>query len=291
MPVEPADGRGRLPRPQHPGGEDAVEEGLHQRRAEEGCAALPLELHAQRLLQGDPHGVEGGSVAGSLDPGQAVSGVGGQQLCQVPWLSQGRPVGEGAAEVLPQGCANLPGEGAGMLQLRLKLREGTGQPEGLQLGGPALGVLAQQHEVAGVGHQDQAVTLPVAADLVAVGGEPGIVAGGLDLHHAALRRLALLGLAPLNLAGGVEAEVRVAGPLLGQLTDAEDLGLQRSAHRVEQVGQRRVVGQLVRAAPGGADAAQVLEIGFHNRYEVGGAAWHIPPGVPGAPSSGDGRPG
>ena len=165
-------------------------------------------------------------VAGSLYPGQAIARVGCQKPSQVTGLSQGRPVGQGAAEVLPQGCANVPGEGTGMLQLGLEVRQGTGQPEGFQRGRTALGVLAQQHEVTGVGDQHQVVVLPVPADLGAFGGEPGVVTGGLDLHHSALRRLALLGLPPLHLAGGVEAEVRVAGALLGQLTDAEHLGPQ-----------------------------------------------------------------
>ena len=79
-----------------------------------------------------------------------------------------------------------------MLQLRLEVGGGFGQPEGLQLGGIAVGVLAQQHEVAGVGDQHEAIASPVAAHLRAVGGEPGVGIGGLDLHHAAIGRLHLL---------------------------------------------------------------------------------------------------
>ncbi len=41
----------RLPRPQHPGGEDPVEERLHQRRVEEPRSPLALEPHPKRLLQ------------------------------------------------------------------------------------------------------------------------------------------------------------------------------------------------------------------------------------------------
>ena len=106
----------------------------------------------------------------------------------------------------------------------LELFGGTGQAEGLQLDRPALGILAQQYEVVGVGDQDQAVALPVAADLVAVGRQPGIVAGGLTSTTAPLRGLAFPKPAPLHLPGGVEAHVGVAGALLGQLPDAEDPG-------------------------------------------------------------------
>ena len=57
--------------------------------------------------------------------------------------------------------------------------------------------------------------MPVAADLVAGGGQPSVVAGGLDLDDAALRRLAFAGPAALDLLGGVEAEVGMAGALVG----------------------------------------------------------------------------
>ena len=107
-----------------------------------------------------------------------------------------------------------------MLQLGLEVGGGVGQPEGLQLGGLAMRVLAQQHEVAGVGDQRQPVAFPVAAHLGGVGGWPGVIGGRFDLHHAALRRLALLGPPGLHLPGGIEAEVGMPRPLLRQLADA-----------------------------------------------------------------------
>ena len=135
-PVEGARRRRCLPRPQHPGREDAVEEGLHQRRAEEGRAPLALETDAQRLLQRRPHGVQRlEGVARCFHPGQAVAGVGGQQPGQVTGFGQRGPVGQGAAQVLGQRRADAVGEGAGVLQLGLEVGGGVGQPEGLQLGG------------------------------------------------------------------------------------------------------------------------------------------------------------
>ena len=44
---------------QHPGGEHAVEERLHQRGAEEMLALLAGELHAQGFFQGVADGLQG----------------------------------------------------------------------------------------------------------------------------------------------------------------------------------------------------------------------------------------
>ena len=89
MPVEPASGRRSLPCPEHPGGEDAVEEGLDEGGAEECRAAVALEADAEGLLQGGADGMERGRVAGGLDAGQAVAGVGGEEPCQVLRLDEG----------------------------------------------------------------------------------------------------------------------------------------------------------------------------------------------------------
>ena len=97
------------------------------------------------------------------------------------------------AQGLGQRRADPVGEGAGALQLGLEVDGGVGHPECLQLGGLALGILAQQHEVAGVSDQAETIAVPVAADLGAFGGKPGIVASGFYLHHAALGNCPCLG--------------------------------------------------------------------------------------------------
>ena len=81
-------------------------------------------------------------VARLLDSRQAVAGVGGEQPCEVSRLDEGGGVGECAGEVLAEGAAHVFREGLGFLQAGLKVLGGIGQPEGLQLGGPALGVLS-----------------------------------------------------------------------------------------------------------------------------------------------------
>ena len=58
MPVERASGRRHLPRPEHPGGKDPVEQRLHQSRTEEAGALVALEADAERLFQCRPHLLE-----------------------------------------------------------------------------------------------------------------------------------------------------------------------------------------------------------------------------------------
>ena len=62
----------------------------------------------------------------------------------------------------------------------------------------------------------------------------GVLADGLHLHDAALRHLPLARSASLHLARRVQAEVGMAGPLIGQLADAEHLRLERRADGIQQ---------------------------------------------------------
>ena len=226
-------------------------------------------MYAEGLFQRGPHGAQGGLVAGRLDAGQAVVGVGGEEPGHVPRLVEGRVVGEGAAEVFAEAGADVAGEGAGRFEAGLELVLGGGEAEGLEPSGVACGVLAQEDEVAGVGDEDEAVPVPVAADLGAAGGEPGVVGGGLDLDHAALGKLALAGPAAPDLLCGVEPEVGVARALVGKLAHAVDTRLQGRADGCEEVVEGRVVGAFAGCAAGGADAAQVVEVGFDGGGEVG----------------------
>ena len=166
------------------------------------------------------------------------------------------------------------------MQLRLEGGGGPGQPEGFQLSRAALRVLAQQHEVAHVGDQHQLVTVPVAAHLVAIRGQPGIVADGFDLDHAAFGKLPLALPASLHLLGGIESEVGMSGPLLCQLADAENLWLERAADGIQQIGQRRVVGPFTRCPARRADASQVGEVVLNRRREFLVRARHSPLVVP-----------
>ena len=82
---------------------------------------------------------------------------------------------QGAQQVLAQTRANPTGEGARLLQLLVEVVRVGGQPEGLELRRPPRRVLADEHEVAVVSDQHQAIAPPIAADLRAVSREPGVV--------------------------------------------------------------------------------------------------------------------
>ena len=158
VPVEGTSRGRRLSRPEHPGGEDAVEEGLHQRGAEEGRPVLALEADSQRLLQRRAHRPERRRVACRLDPRQPVPRVGRQQPRQVPGLDQRGAMGQRPAQVLSQAGASLPGEGT----LGFSSRDSNSGVDSASrkvssFTGLTRRVLSQQYEVAGVGHEHEAV--------------------------------------------------------------------------------------------------------------------------------------
>ena len=62
----------------HPGGEDAVEQGLHQGRPEEPGAAVALEADAERLFQRGTDGRQRGGVARGLHARQPVPRIRGE---------------------------------------------------------------------------------------------------------------------------------------------------------------------------------------------------------------------
>ena len=150
------------------------------------------------------------------------------------------------------------------------------QPESLQPRRAARRVLADEHKVAQVGRQHQPVAPPVAADLGAPGGEPGVVLRRLDLDRAALRRLAFARAALLDLLRRVEAEIGMARALVGKLADAEHLRLERGADRVEQGPERRMVGELPGRPAGRADSPQLGEIRLDRRRRFRARSRHRP---------------
>ena len=121
-------------------------------------------------------------------------------------------------------------------------------------------VFAQEHELASIRDQHHAVARPVAAHLAAGGRESGVSVGRLHLHDAELRRLPFPRPAPLDLPRRVEAEIRMTGALVGQLADAEHLGLEGAADGVQQVGDRRVERPFAGCAAGRANPLQVGEV-------------------------------
>ena len=179
-----------------------------------------------------------------------------------PWARPARRGARGPAAGIRPDPRRPVGEGAGFLQLPVEVLRVGGQPERLELCRLPRRVLADEHEVPIVGDQDQPIATPIAADLIAFGGEPSVVIDGFDFDHAVLRHLPLARLAALHLLGGVEAEVGMAGAQVRQLPDAEHLGSEAAADRVHEVFERGVARGFGGGAAGGADASQMLKIGF-----------------------------
>ena len=178
-------------------------------------------------------------------------------------------MGEHASQVFAKTRANFVRKGARLLQPGFKIFGGFRKSERLQLDGIACAILAEQDEIAHVGDEDEAILVPILADLRAFDSQPRIVRHGLDLHDAALRGLALNRISLAGLLGGVQAKIGVIRPRLPQFSNARDLGSKRIADRVQQIVQRRVVGTFRRRAAGRADAAQVREIGLNGGAEFG----------------------
>ncbi len=125
----------------------------------------------------------------------------------------------------------------------------------------AMRVAAEQHEIAVIGNEHQAVLGEVAGDLLAVPLHREVGRNVVYLDHAALRRLAL-GPVRRRLAArhDEQAHVGKAGAAVAQVRHAEDTGLQRLAGGVQRAGQRAVIADLARPGAGGVDARDVSEV-------------------------------
>ncbi len=234
-------------------------------------AALALEAHAQRPLQRLLQRAQGAQVGGVLQPGAGFAGVGGQEEGQVLRVAEGGAQQQGAAQEVEQPVAVLLGRPARVGQLVEEGRRRLGQAERLQRPDPAQLVEGHQDELAVVGDQHQPVAPQVAGHLLAGGHGGQVVAPRLDLGRAALRAEAGNGrlVAPLELVGGIEAEVGFAAAAVLQLLDGADAGLQPAAGLVEQRLQRAVVRLLGRAAAGVANLAQVGQVGLDGVFGHG----------------------
>ena len=167
-----------------------------------------------------------------------------------------------AGEKFAEASADISGEGARFLQLTPEVVRTVCQTEGFKLRWTARCILADEYEVAQVRHQHQPVAVPIAADLSALCREPGIVIGGLYLNNTALWGLALARSALLHLSGRVQAEVRMAGTLVGKLTDAEHLRLERRTDGIEQIGERPIARPFGGRAARGAHFCEVCTVGL-----------------------------
>ncbi len=259
---------GTRTRPQHPGGEDAVEQCLHQGRPEEACAPLALEAYAQRVFEGGAHRLQRRRVTGGLDPREAVAGVGREQPRQVLRLGERGPVGQCAREILAQTRADRPRKGTRMFQPAGERLFTLGQPERLQHRLAAVRIQADEAELAQVRGQHQAIASPIASHLLAHRPRPQVLVRRLDLDDTALRGLSLARAAALDLLRGVEPEVGMARALIGKLADAEHLGFERRAHRVQEIRERSIARSLPGGPARGADPPQIVEVRLDRRGQL-----------------------
>ena len=99
---------------------------------------------------------------------------------------------------------------------------------------------------------------------------------GLHLDHATLRNLPLTRPAPLHLLRRIEAEVRMARALIGQLSHAEHFRPQRCADSVQQVRNRSVARPLAGRAARCTHSPEVGEVRLDRRSQLRVRSAHHP---------------
>jgi hypothetical protein len=148
-------------------------------------------------------------------------------------------------EVFGEPFALFLGHPAGVPGRSPKVRFIVGQSVDFQRDGLAGSILAHQDEIPVIGHQDLPVFSQVAAHLVAVGGHPGIILGGLDLNGPPGRHLPRHGFIVtsfLKLLLSKKPAIRHSGALVLQVDDAPDLGLQGFTDLIEKARQGPIIG-------------------------------------------------
>ena len=136
------------------------------------------------------------------------------------------------AQIFPQARADLTGKSTRTLQSLRELRRTCRQPERFELSRSPRRILAYQHEVARIGHQHQPIAIPIAAHLIARRSQPSVIISRLHFNHAAFGHLSLFRLPFLHLLCCIQPKVGMPRPLIGQLTNAKHLGLERRADGV-----------------------------------------------------------
>ncbi len=228
-------------------------------------ALLALELDAEGLFERLADGGERRHRTRVIDAPERVAGIGGEEPGDVLGLPQRNRLRQRPLQVLAERMADAARR---LLRRRCKLPERRltlGDAEALKTGRPPRSILADQQEVAVVRHQNQAIEVPVFADLFGLRGQPGLVGEWLDLDDAALGFLPLLRLAPLALGHGEQSEVGVAGAGIFEGGEAEDTRFQAGPDGVQEVGENRIIRKLLDA---GAKAARRPHCGEVVRYRL-----------------------
>ena len=159
--------------PQHPGGEDAVEQRLDERGAEEVVAARAFELQAQRFFERGADAGQRRQLAG-LDPELGFARVGRQEPRQVARRGQRCLVQHHALQELFEALALLIGGRPRVRRLAPEVVLVARQAVRFQNGAVPVGIGADQQEVAVVRDEDLAVARPIILDLLRFRDLPGV---------------------------------------------------------------------------------------------------------------------
>lgn len=251
--------------PKHPGREDAIEQGLYQAGAEEVLTFPAFKFQSEGLLKRSADVGQSGQFAFCLDTRLGFAGVEREYPCDILRSDESGGRQDGELKKIDKARALFLCGRAGMSSQTPESLFIFGEAIGTEIDGRAFGISAKEDEVAVIGDENLSVFLPVAADLAAVGRDPSVVAGWLDLDCAASGLLAGKGfvvLEPLKLVFGEEAAVRKAGATILEGENAADFGFEFAADRVKQVTERRVVRGFAGGFAGGADFLQFLQVGF-----------------------------
>ena len=245
-PLEAVAGFRVLFMPEDPGGEDAVEKRLDEGGLEEVGALFALEVDAERLAEGFFHRLQR-AHGSNLDAGAGLAGITGEIRGEVLRSGDAGIAEQGAAEELPEAFVfRVIGIGA----------EGVRFGPEFLLAGSEVVVLAADglaalHGPDGVGavvgEEDLAVAFEIGANLVAglEGGE--VFVEWLDLNDAALglefseKGVGLVTVL-FQFLGGEESAVRNARAVVRRVDDGGDLGFQRVADGVEEIGKGGLAG-------------------------------------------------
>ena len=229
--------------PEHPGGEDAVEERLDEGGLEKVDPFVALEPDAERVAEGNFHGLER-AHGSDLDAGAGFAGVTGEKCGEVLRDRDAGGAQQGASEELPEAFV------LGVLRV---LPQGVGfVPEGLLAAGDDVAFAGngfacdpgEEGEAAVVCDENLAVMLEVASHLRGLLQPGDVLREALHLDHPALgfhlqqsgRVLAV----PAEFLGGEEPAIGQAGPGIGGMQDGGDLRLESVADGVEEVSQRGI---------------------------------------------------
>jgi len=259
-PIELARGRRFLARPQHPGGEHAVKERLHESRAEKVLAFRALEFHAQGLFERLAHRAERRERPRVLDARQAVARVGGQEPGDVLGLAQGDRMRERALQVFAERPANPFGRRARRIHHGPERIGGGRERELFELRHAPVRPLAHDEEGAQVGRDDQPVRFKVALHLRRAGERANVLLRAFGLDHAALGHLSGTRLAALKLGLRVKPEIGMARARVLKIGEAQHARLQLRANGGEEGRHGGIMRAFLGPGAKAARGAKVREI-------------------------------